>query len=216
MTMPLLLVLVILLSSVFSVGAQAQEIINLPAPILEKIKPLMQTLQERKSGREYADRQLTTQDMSNLLWCANGINRPHNGNRTSPSARNAQDIDVYVILKEGAYLYEPKKHQLVLVAAGDFRKNAGIQSYVATAPVNLIYVSDTVKLNFAREREQMILTAAIDAGHCSQNTYLYAASAGLSVVTRTSLDTKKMAEILKLRPQQLVIMGQTVGYPRQQ
>lgn len=212
--MSLLLVLVIIMSSVGSVGA-ASEIMNLPAPILEKSKPLMQTLQERKSGREYADKQLTAQDMSNILWCANGINRPHNGNRTSPSARNAQDIDVYVILKEGSFLYEPKKHQLLLVAAGDYRRNAGIQSYVATAPVNLIYVSDTAKLNFVTERERIVLTAAIDAGHCSQNVYLYAASAGLSVVTRTSIDTKKMAEILKLKPQQLVVMGQTIGYPRQ-
>lgn len=215
MLMSLLMALVIIVSSVGNVGAQAPEIMNLPAPILEKSKPLMQTLQERKSGREYADKQLTVQDMSNILWCANGINRLHNGNRTSPSARNVQDIDVYVILKEGTYLYEPKKHQLLLVAAGDYRRNAGIQSYVATAPVNLIYVSDTAKLNFVTERERIVLTAAIDAGHCSQNVYLYAASAGLSVVTRTSVDTKKIAEILKLKPQQLVVMGQTIGYPRQ-
>lgn len=213
--MSFIVVLIIFLSSVWSVCAQINEIIDLPAPIFEKSKPLMQTLQERKSGRDYTDKQLTAQDMSNLLWCANGINRPHNGNRTSPSARNAQDIDIYVILKEGAYLYEPKKHRLVLVAAGDFRRNAGIQAYVATAPVNLIYVSDTAKLNFVPDRERVVMTAAIDAGHCSQNIYLYAASAGLSVVTRTSVDTQKMAEIIKLRSHQLVIMGQTIGYPKQ-
>jgi SagB-type dehydrogenase family enzyme len=198
-----------------SVAAQVPETINLPVPIFEKSKPLMQALQERKSGRDYADKPLTPQDLSNVLWCANGINRPTTGNRTSPSARNKQDIDVYVVLKEGAYLYEPKKHQLLLAAAGDFRKNAGIQAYVATAPVNLIYASDTARFDFTKEKEQMIIAAAIAAGHCSQNVYLYAASAGLSVVTRTSVDTKKMAEILKLRTQQLVIMGQTIGYPKE-
>jgi SagB-type dehydrogenase family enzyme len=196
-----------------NVAAQVPETINLPSPILEKSKSLMQALQERKSGREYADKLLTSQDLSNILWCANGINRPQTGNRTSPSARNKQDINVYVILKEGAYLYEPKTNQLFLIVAGDFRKNAGTQTYVATAPVNLIYVSDTAKFDFTKEKEQIIIAAAIAAGHCSQNVYLYAASAGLSVVTRTSIDMKKMAEILKLRTQQLVIMGQTIGYP---
>jgi SagB-type dehydrogenase family enzyme len=210
--------LLLLMVAIFMVGgiaaAQVPETINLPAPILEKSKPLMQALQERKSGREYGDRQLTTQDLSNVLWSANGINRPQTGQRTSPSARNAQDVDVYVILREGAYLYEPKKNQLLLVVAGDFRKDAGRQAYAGTAPVNLIYVSDTAKFDFIKEREDMVLTAAIDAGHCSQNVYLYAASAGLSVVTRTSVDKQRMAQILKLRPKQLVIMAQTVGYPK--
>jgi SagB-type dehydrogenase family enzyme len=211
----LMLAIVIIMIACGSVRAQAPETINLPSPVYEKSKPLMQALQERRSGREYSDKQLTAQDLSNVLWCANGINRPNTGSRTSPSARNAQDVDVYVILKEGSYLYEPKKNQLLLVASGDFRKNAGVQPYVATAPVNLIYVSDTAKLDFAKDREQVVLTAAVEAGHCSQNVYLYAASAGLSAVTRTSLDTNKMAEILKLKPQQLVIMGQTIGYPKQ-
>lgn len=196
-----------------TVAAQVPETINLPAPMFEKNKPLMQALQERKSGREYADRQITPQDMSNMLWAANGINRP-NGNRTSPSARNKQDIDVYVVLKEGAYLYDPKKNQLTLVAAGDFRKNTGMQPYVTTAPANLVYVSDIAKFDFLKEREEAVLTGAIDAGHCSQNVYLYAASAGLSAVVRTSIDGKKMGEILKLRPQQVVIMAHTVGYPK--
>jgi len=148
MKMSLILVPILLLSLAGTVCGQVHEIIRLPAPIFEKNMPLMQVLQERKSGRDYTDKQLTAQDISNILWCANGINRPHNGNRTSPSARNAQDIDIYVILKEGAYLYEPKNHRLILVAAGDFRRNAGTQPYVATAPVNLIFVSDTAKLDF--------------------------------------------------------------------
>lgn len=211
----LMLVLFVIVVAFGNAGAQVSETVNLPSPVFEKSKPLMQALLERKSGREYADKMITSQDLSNVLWCANGINRQQTGGRTSPSARNAQDIEVYVVLKEGAYLYEPKKNQLLLVASGDFRKNAGVQSYVATAPVNLIYVSDTAKLSFAKDREQLILTAAVDAGHCSQNVYLYGASAGLSVVTRTSLDTKKVAEILKLKPQQLAIMGQTIGYTKQ-
>jgi len=135
--------------------------------------------------------------------------------RTSPSARNAQDVDIYAVLKEGIYLYEAKKHELLPVVSGDFRKDTGMQSYVSTAPLNLVYVSDLAKLDFAKEREGQVMTAAIDAGHCSQNVYLYAAAANLAVVVRTSVDKAKMAGILKLRPEQLIIMAQTVGYPKQ-
>jgi SagB-type dehydrogenase family enzyme len=194
--------------------AQAPETITLSVPTLEKGKTLMKALQERRSNRDFLDKQLSAEDLSNVLWCANGVNRPETGNRTSPSARNKQDIDVFAIMKDGAYLYLPKKNQLVLVAAGDFRKDAGVQPFVAVAPVNLIYVSDLSKFDFIKEREEIVMTAAIDAGHCSQNVYLYGSSAGLSVVTRTSVDGKKLAGILKLKPRQFVIMGQTIGYPK--
>jgi SagB-type dehydrogenase family enzyme len=211
--LPFAAMIMILMLTGVSEG-QTPEAIKLPAPSLERSAPLMKVLQERKSERAFADRQLSLQDLANVLWCANGINRPQNGNRTSPSARNAQDIGLYVVLKDGAYFYDPKQNQLVLVAAGDYRMNTGMQPYVATAPVNIIYVSDTDKLGFVKEREEMVMTAGIDAGHCSQNVYLYSASAGLSTVVRTSVDRKKMTEILKLGPHHLVIMGQTVGYPK--
>jgi SagB-type dehydrogenase family enzyme len=209
-----ILAIAMILSITDTVVAQAPETITLSSPALEKGKTLMKSLQERRSGRDFLDKQLSLEDLSNVLWCANGINRPETGNRTSPSARNKQDVDVFVIMKDGAYLYQPKKNQLVLVATGDFRKDAGMQPYVAIAPVNLIYVSDLSKFDFIKEREEIVITAAIDAGHCSQSVYLYGASAGLSVVTRTSVDGKKLAGILKLKPQQLVIMGQTIGYPK--
>jgi len=193
-----------------NVAAQVPETINLPAPILEKNKPLIRAPQERKSGREYADKLLSPQDLSNDLWCANGINKPTTANPHQAFSEKQTRHRCLRGLKEGAYLYEPKTNQLSLIVAGVFRNNAGIQAYVATTPVNLIYVSDTAKFEFTKEKEQMIITTAIAADHCSQNVYLYAASAGLSVVTRTSIDMKKMTEILKLRTRQLVIMGQTI------
>lgn len=195
-------------------SAQSLKTIKLPTPALKNDKLFMQAVKERKSSREFSEKELSLQDLSNLLWCANGVNRPESGKRTSPSAMNKQDVDIYVVLKEGAYLYEATKHELFPVVSGDYRKNTGMQPYVATAPLNLIYVSDLSKFDFLKEREEQIMTAAIDAGHCSQNVYLYSAAANLAVVTRTSVDKTKMAEILKLKPQQLVIMAQTVGYPK--
>jgi len=195
-------------------GAQGLDGIRLLAPALEKDKPLLQALKERQSRRSFADSPLSLQDLSNVLWSANGINRPESGGRTSPSAENVQDVEIYVLLKEGTYLYEPKGHRLLPVIAGDHRGEAGAQAFVATASLNLIYVSDLAKLDFTRSREDQLVTAAIDVGHCSQGVYLYGAAAGLAVVARTSVDGARMARLLKLRPEQRVLMGQTVGYPR--
>lgn len=208
------LVVLLMLLTGGIMNAQNSKTIKLSAPALKNDKLFMQTVKERKSSREFSDKELSLQDLSNLLWCANGVNRPENGMRTSPSAMNKQDVDVYAVLKDGIYLYEPKAHELVPVVSGDFRKNTGMQPFVSIAPLNLVYVSDLSKFDFAKEREQQVMTAAIDAGHCSQNVYLYCAAANLAVVTRTSIDKTKMAEILKLKPQQLVIMAQTVGYPK--
>ena len=72
----------------------------------------MKALSDRHSDREYADKELSLQDLSDLLWAANGINRP-DGKRTAPSALNKQDIDIYVIMKEGAYLYDTKTNSLL-------------------------------------------------------------------------------------------------------
>jgi len=197
-----------------TINAQNLQTTKLLAPALENDKPFMQAVKERKSSRDFSEKELSLQDLSNILWCANGVNRPETGKRTVPSPMNKQDVDVYAVLKEGIYLYEAKNHELLPVVSGDYRKDAGMQAYVGIAPLNLIYVSDLSKLDFYREREEQVITAGIDAGHCSQNVYLYGAAANIGVVTRTSIDKTKMANILGLRPQQLVILAQTVGYPK--
>jgi hypothetical protein len=208
-----------------TMNTQNLQTIKLLTPALENDKPFMQAVKERKSSRDFSEKELSLQDLSNILWCANGVNRPESGKRTSPSPMNKQDVDVYAVLKEGVYLYEAKKHELLPVVSGDYRKDTGMQPFVGIAPLNLIYVSDLSKLDFLKAREEQVMTAGIDAGHCSQNVYLYGAAANhkpkalvnevnIAVVVRTSIDKTKMANILGLRPQQLIIMAQTVGYPK--
>lgn len=200
--------------SLSSVSAQTLESIKLPAPALSPDKPLMQALKERQSRREFADKPLTLQDLSNILWCANGINRPESGKRTSPSAKNTQDIDIYAVMKDGVYRYDAPKHELTLIASGDHILATGTQPYVASAPLNLIFVSDLAKFDFMKEREDQLVAASVDAGHCSQNVYLYCSAANLAVVTRMSVPKEKATEVLKLRPQQYIVIGQTIGYPK--
>ena len=208
----LIIITIMLLFGGLMQGQQLQTI-KLLKPSLENDKPFMQAIQERHSSREFVDKPLSLQDLSNVVWCADGINRP-DGHRTAPSAMNSQDIDVYVILKDGIYLYKPSDNELAPLAAGDYRADAGVQGYVATAPLNLIYVSDLNKMKYGEDRQAKLLTAALDAGHCSENVYLYCAAAGLSVVVRASIDKEKLAKDLKLDPNQEIMIGQTVGYPK--
>ena len=85
---------------------------------------------ERHSTREFAAKALSLSDLSDLLWAANGVNRKDSGKRTAPSALNKQDVNVYVVLSEGSYLYDAQNHQLTLVAEGDYRSAvAGGQAY---------------------------------------------------------------------------------------
>jgi SagB-type dehydrogenase family enzyme len=174
--------------------------------------PLMKALSARSSGREFSDRTLSTGTLANLLWAADGVNRP-DGRRTAPSANNHQTIDVYAVLPDGAYFYNAKERRLELVAAGDLRAATGMQAFVGTAPLNLVYVSDYAKMPGASDSDKMFLAGA-ETGFIGQNVYLYCASEGLTTVIRAMVNRDALAKALKLRPDQKVTLSQTVGYPK--
>ena len=185
--------------------------INLPQPVIRGGKTLLQTLSERKSSRDFSAQELSVQTLSSLLWAANGISRP-DGRRTAPTGLNVQDIDVYVMLSSGVYLYDAKSNALLLINPGDHRKAAGKQSFTHTAPVNLFYVHDRTRGMKADEANTQRY-AGIHAGAIMQNVYLFCAKENLATVARANIDYDVCAQALKLRPEQRVILGQTVGYP---
>jgi SagB-type dehydrogenase family enzyme len=183
--------------------------IQLEKPDLNSGKPLMAALSERSSHREFSERELSNEHLSGLLWAACGINRQESGKRTAPSARNWQDVQVYVFLKSGIYLYQEAGHKLVLIREGDHRLAAGSQDFVAKAPVNLIFVSDYNRMKEATDKE---LYAGLSTGYISQNAYLYCASEGLNTVVRASVDREALHKLMELKTEQHVVAGQTVGY----
>jgi SagB-type dehydrogenase family enzyme len=193
---------------------QAQELqpVQLPKPQTDGGKPLMQVLKERKSVRAFSSQDLSEQTLSNLLWAACGINRP-DGRRTAPSAMNRQEIDIYVVTAKGAWLYDAKEHLLKPVAAGDLRTLAGTQEWVKEAPVNLVYVADTAKMGGGDEEARTLYSGA-DTGFIAQNVYLYCASEELATVVRASVDRPALSKALGLRPEQKIILAQTVGHPK--
>ena len=184
--------------------------IKLPQPKFEHNKTLFEALKDRKSSREYKSGNLSQQTLSNLLWAAWGIDRTDSGKRTAPSALNRQEIEVYVATAEGLYRYDPKANTLVPVLSQDIRALTGKQPYVKDGAVNLVYVADFAKMGEDPEAEKMILAAA-DTGFIGQNVYLYCASEGLGTVFRASIDKPKLAETMKLRPDQRITFAQTVG-----
>jgi SagB-type dehydrogenase family enzyme len=192
--------------------AEETETIKLLPPEMEGGKPLMQVLKERHSSREFATKPLRPQVLSNLLWAASGVNRPGSGKRTAPSARDWREIDVYVTTADGAYRYDPNTHVLKRVVARDIRKLTGVQDFVATAPVNLVYVANLNKMKDAGV-DQQTLYSAVDTGFIAQNVYLFCASAGLATVVRGSVDRDALGVALGLNSHQKIILAHSVGYP---
>jgi SagB-type dehydrogenase family enzyme len=200
-----------------AISAELSPIKLLP-PDMKGGKTLMQSLQERKTSRSFSGKKLPIQVLSNLLWAACGINRSDSGKRTAPSARNWQEIDVYVAMKEGLYLYDAKDHVLEPVLKNDLRKNTTpfLQpsgSSIVHAPLQLIYVADYAKMSFDANDENKKVYSYADTGFIAQNVYLYCASAGLATGVRGMVDRDDLAKAMKLRDEQKIILVQAVGYP---
>ncbi len=194
-------------------AAQDLQPLELPPVATGGGKPLMQALRARRSIREYADRPLTAQVLSGLLWAAFGINRPASGDRTAPSWRHFTAIDVYVATAEGVWRYEPSAHRLLPQLRGDIRAQTGTQDFAGTAPVNLVYAADRKRMRDAPPDDQR-LYAFTDTGFIGQNVYLFCASEGLATVFRGSVDRERLARTMKLGGSQFITCAQTVGYPR--
>ncbi len=186
--------------------------VELPKPKLDNTTTLVQALKERRTGREFSTAPLPLQTLSDLLWAAFGVNRA-DGRRTAPSARNWQEVDVYVVLPQGAYLFDGKAHALAGVAAGDLRAATGKQEFVKDAPATLVFVADLARMPGA-SAEDRDMYSATDAAFISQNVYLYCAAAGLATGVRGMVDRPALAKALGLRPEQRIILAQSVGFPK--
>ena len=197
--------------------------IQLLKPEMDGGKSVLAALWQRRTNRNISDKPLPPQVLSNLLWAAWGVNRPEaggRGRRTAASASNSQEIDLYVVLPEGIYLYEAAGHRLLPVVAGDQRGKVGRQGgAMAKAPVNLVFVADIAKYANGRPQEPGLKDAEIQksyyniaTGMIAENVYLFAASTGLAAWFH-NCNKPALTETMKLRPQQRVLYAQTVGYP---
>ncbi|MCD7935566.1 MAG: SagB/ThcOx family dehydrogenase [Tannerellaceae bacterium] len=192
---------------------EAQNPIKLVQPDKTRGKSVMAAMNVRKSTRDFNSRMLSDQDLSDLLWAAWGINR-EDGRRTAPSALNTQDVDLYVVMQQGTYVYDGKNHSLVLVTTGDHRAAvAGSQDFAKEAPVLLVMVSDLSRFGGTITEHTKIM-AAVNVGTISQNINLFCAATDLVTVPRAFMDTEALKKIFKLTDQQFLILNNPVGYPK--
>lgn len=192
--------------------AQEMKPMQLPPPQMVGGKPVMEALKARQSATAFSPEKLSPQDLSNLLWAAAGINRP-DGKRTSPTASNKMELDIYVATADGLSMYDPKANALLPVLKEDIRAKTGSNPYLKEAAVVLIYVSDYARMNKGTE-ETMLINATAGAALAAQNVYLFGASAGLAVRVRTNIDRPMLAKVMNLRPEQKITLDQAVSYPK--
>jgi SagB-type dehydrogenase family enzyme len=176
--------------------------------------PLMDTLKNRKSSRSFTTDKLPPQLLSNLLWAAFGINRPEKGNRTAPSAINRQEIDVYVAMQEGIYLFDAQSNKLNPVVKGDFREKTTefiqpSRKLIAGAPLQLIYVANSSRTGIIGSNADY---SSVSAGCIVQNVYLFCASFNLGTVVRALFDEEELHKIMGLKKNDRIVITQTVGY----
>ena len=192
--------------------------IKLPDPQKELEFPLMKALEKRRTVRKWKDAPLSKQEISNLLWASCGISKQKYGNvkskRTAPSACNSQEVRVYVIMKEGVYLYNEEDHELVEIITNDIRKNIGTQKMMKSAPVGLVYVADLSRMKspFLKNREAQRFCAWVDTGYISQNVYLFCAASNLGTAVLSLVDREKLHTLMKLEEHEKIVLTQVIGH----
>jgi hypothetical protein len=203
--------------------AQDADVIKLPPPQTSGGMPLMQALKLRQStrGNYGPEEKLSMQTLSNLLWSADGVNRP-GGHRTAPSAVDWQNIDIYVATADGLFVYDAPQNALKVVTKQDVRAISGLegqtggmmkQDFAKTAPVSLVYVADMAKtkgMKWNGEDAGLIWSYA-GTGAIAENVYLFCASEGLACIVRAMVDAAKIADVFKLRPEQRVLLTSTIA-----
>ncbi|MDO4191332.1 MAG: SagB/ThcOx family dehydrogenase [Bacteroidales bacterium] len=201
--------------------ATAQDIV-LPAPqttLTKKQKgmTLVEALATRHSVRNFSDVSLSEQTISNLCWAAVGVQRDAK-HTTNPTARNCQEIRLFVFTPKGAYEYIPEKNLLRFVFNGDLRKllmsnhegDEFRQEFVMSAPVSLVLVYDLERMPGDESRTRQM--CMVDAGIACQNINLYCQAVGLATVPRATMDVERIREMLQLTHLQYPIMNNPVGY----
>lgn len=184
--------------------------IQLPQPQTKGGMPLMDALSYRQSNREFSNQTLSLQQLSDMLWAAQGINR-NDGRRTSPTARNMQQIDIYVFNEKGVYLYLAEKNVLHLVINKDCRKQAVKQEFAYRSPLLLVYVANYDKMKDMNE-ESRSFYGATDCGFVSQNVYLYCAANKMNTVVLGMIYRDELKQLLGFNGK--AILGQPVGFPK--
>lgn len=208
--MKYILIAVLAFASLVNINAQD---IKLNEPVKTGGISVMEAFAKRQSSSEFADKELSIQDLSNLLWSANGINR-ENGKKTAPSAQNSQDIDVYVALPNAVYKFDAQANNLILISEGDYRGLAGGKKDNPLPPSILYIVADASKYKPSAYNsiEHITDMNKVDAGIVSQNISIFCSGMGLGTKPRAQMNHAELKKVLKLSDSQTLMLNHPVGY----
>lgn len=208
--MKYILIAALAFASLVNINAQD---IKLNEPVKTGGISIMETFAKRQSSSEFADKELSIQDLSNLLWAANGINR-ENGKKTAPSAQNSQDIDVYVALPNAVYKFDAQANNLILISEGDYRGLAGGKKDNPLPPSILYIVADASKYKPSAYNsiEHITDMNKVDAGIVSQNISIFCSGMGLGTKPRAQMNHAELKKVLKLSDSQTLMLNHPVGY----
>lgn len=211
--MKYLLIAVLAFASCLNINAQSSSNIQLNDPVKTGGLSVMEAFANRQSSSEFADKELSMQDLSNLLWAANGINR-ENGKKTAPSAQNSQDIDIYVALPKAVYKFDAQSNNLVFIAEGDYRSLAGGKKDTPLPPSILYLVADASKYKPSAYNTMEHITDMnkVDAGIVSQNISVFCSGMGLGTKPRAQMNHAELKKVLKLNDNQSLILNHPIGY----
>lgn len=200
-------------------------VVRLPPPRTVGSMSVEEAIAKRRSIREYTDEPLSLEELSQILWAAQGITEPKWGLRSAPSAGATYPLEVYAVigdggvegLEAGVYHYSPRDHELRRVLRGDHRgplsKAALGQVWVAAAPVDLV-IAAIYERTTMRYGERGIRYVHMEVGHVGQNVYLEAAALGLGTVVVGAFDDEEVRRILNLPEGEKPLYIIPIGRPK--
>jgi SagB-type dehydrogenase family enzyme len=206
---------------------QVQEafgVVELPAPQTTGMMSVEEAIARRRSIRNYTDEPLSLEDISQLVWAAQGITEPESGKRAAPSAGGTYPLEVYVVvgtngvtgLTDGVYRYDPSKHRLENILRGDVRSSLADaalgQSWVKEAPVDIV-IAAVYERTTGRYGDRGIRYVHMEAGHAGQNLYLQAVARGLGMVVIGAFDDGGVQQLLQLPADQKPLYIIPIGHP---
>lgn len=193
----------------------AQNTIKLNEPNKQRGVPVMQAFENKKPISTFESKTISIQDLSDLLWAANGINRTETSKITMPTVQNSHDIDIYVALEEAVYLYDAFSNSLSLITEGDHRDASGKKTDESLPPCTLYLVCDASKHRPGNDSSHASDMNKVNAGVVSQNISLFCAGTGLGTKPGMGMNKTKLRKVLKLTDSQDLVLNHRIGYPVQ-
>lgn len=216
-------IIIALVSVIWSLSASAAEtsepaVISLPEPLKQSDTSLEEALWQRRSVRSFTDRVPDWQQVGQLLWAAQGINRAENQHRTSPSAGALYPIEMYVVLPQGFYHYDPAKHAAVELSKDDMRKalmeSGTTQDTIQQSPCVFI-ICAVVERTEARFKERAMRYVLQETGHTAQNILLQLVSLGMGGVPIGGLEDETVQKVLELPADHRPLYIIAAGFPKE-